>query len=150
MKLSDLLSHHLIKIDLQSRDKDELIEEMVQLLVTHGKVPVRRAAVTALLDREAQMSTGIGGGIGIPHAQVPGLPSICMAIGLSKPGIEFDALDGEPIHVAFVILSSPENPGAHIEALAEISRLCAQPGFIDNLRAAPSPDAVLAMIKAEE
>jgi mannitol/fructose-specific phosphotransferase system IIA component (Ntr-type) len=123
---------------------------MVQLLVTNGKVPVRRAAVVALTEREAQMSTGIGGGIGIPHAQVQGLPAICMAIGLSRAGIEYEALDGEPIYVAFVILSSPENPGAHIEALAEISRLCAQPGFIDNLRAAPSPDAVMAIIKAEE
>lgn len=150
MKLSDLLSHHLIKVNLQSRDKDELIEEMVQLLVSDGKIPVRRAAVSALTEREAQMSTGIGGGVGIPHAQVPGLPAICMTIGISRTGIEYDALDGEPVHVVFVILSSPENPGAHIEALAEISRLCAQPGFIDNLRAAPSPDAVLAMIKAEE
>lgn len=150
MKLSDLLSHRLIKVNLQSRDKDELIEEMVQLLVSDGKVPVRRAAVLALTEREAQMSTGIGGGVGIPHAQVQGLPAICMTIGLSKAGIEYESLDDEPVYVVFVILSSPENPGAHIEALAEISRLCAQPGFIDNLRAAPSPDAVLAMIKAEE
>ena len=150
MRLSDVLSTSAIKVGLQSVDKVEVIEELVHQLVSSGQLSLRGPAVEAVLLREEKMSTGIGGGIAIPHAQVPGLAGLKVVVGISSAGIDFGALDGDPVHVFFLILSSLDNPGGHLETLAEISRVCREPGFVDALKSAGSAEAVLECIRNVE
>ena len=150
MKISDLLTPALIQLELVSQDKDELFEEMVSLLAANGLIADRAAAVRVLQEREEKMSTGVGNGIGIPHGKLPGARQALLALGISHAGIDYDALDGEPVHIVLVIFAQPDNPGQHIELLAEISRLFSIPGFSDRLMAAATPQEALEIIKSEE
>lgn len=150
MKLSDYLTPDLIKVDLESEEKEELFEEMVHLFVAKGKMQDREAALAALIAREDKMSTGIGKGLALPHGKIEEASDLFIAVGISKEGIEYDALDGEPVYVVLMVFAGTDNPGPHIEALAEISRLFSIPGFTDKIREAPSSKDVLEIIKAEE
>lgn len=150
MRLSELLTPALIKIGLESRDKDELFREMVQLFVNAGHIRDRGAAIEALLEREAKMSTGIARWIGLPHGKLQEARGILLAVGTSHHGIEYDSLDGEPVHVVTMVFAEVGNPGPHIEALAEISRLFFIPGFVERMREAPAPADLLKLIRDEE
>ena len=150
MKISDLLKPSLIKINLESENKDELFEEMVQLFINDDLIRDRDAALQALLEREAKMSTGIANGLALPHGKIKEAKGLLMCIGVSPRGIDYDALDGEPVFVVLLVLAENGNPGPHIEALAEISRLFSLPGFMGKIRKAASPGDVLNLIRQEE
>ena len=150
MRLSELLTPNLLKIGLESEDKEELFQEMVQLFVNAGRIRDRAAAIKALMEREAKMSTGIARWIGLPHGKLQEAHGILLAIGTSPKGIEYDSLDGEPVHVVIMVFAEVGNPGPHIEALAEISRLFSIPGFTERVREAKSAAELLQMIKDEE
>jgi mannitol/fructose-specific phosphotransferase system IIA component (Ntr-type) len=150
MRLTEQLTPSVIKIGLQSEDKEELFEEMVQLLVEAGRLTDRDAALQALIEREAKMTTGIARWIGLPHGKVEGIENLIISLGVSKKGIEYDSLDGEPVYVVILVLAEVDNPGPHIEALAEISRLFALPGFTEKIRGAKTSEEALALIRAEE
>jgi PTS system nitrogen regulatory IIA component len=150
MKISEFLSPSLIKISLEADYKDELFPEMVQLFVSSGLIDDRSTAIRVLEEREAKMSTGIAPGLGLPHAKLPEAKQTLMAMGISKKGIEYDSLDGEPVYVVICIFASGDRPGQHILALAEISRIFSSPDFMDKLRSAEDASEVLELIRAEE
>ena len=150
MRLRDLLDEPVVKVGLKSRDKEECFEEMVDLLVRAGRIPDRSAAIKALREREAKGSTGIGQGIAIPHANDASIKALTVAMGMSTDGIEFDAIDDEPVHVVFLLLARMDDPGPHVRALAEISRLIQTPGLYRRLTEAKSPREVLDILDAEE
>ncbi|MDD4099031.1 MAG: PTS sugar transporter subunit IIA [Lentisphaeria bacterium] len=150
MRISEILSPSLVKLDVQAQDKEELFEEMVQLFVNDGLITDRESAVTALLEREAKMSTGISRWLGLPHGKLVEARNILIALGVSKKGIDYDALDGEPVYVIITIFAEIGNPGPHIQALAEISRLFAIPEVITKIRQARTPQQVIDIIKNEE
>ena len=150
MKISDLLTTSLIKVGIESDEKEELFEEMVQLFVGSNLIQDRDAALQALFEREAKMSTGIAKWLALPHGKLEEAQGLLMAIGTSKRGIEYDSLDGEPVYVVLVVFAEVGNPGPHIEALAEISRLFSIPGFIDKIREAETPEGILTLIRGEE
>ncbi|MFA4944332.1 MAG: PTS sugar transporter subunit IIA [Lentisphaeria bacterium] len=150
MKISEQLRPALVKVGLESTEKDELFEEMIQLFVDNGLLADREAALTALREREAKMSTGISRGLALPHGKVREAKGLLLALGVSKAGIDYDSLDGEPVYVVLTVLAEMGNPGPHIEALAEISRLFSIPDFLMRLRRAESPEAVLKVIREEE
>ena len=150
MRISELLKPSLIKVDLKSDDKDELFEEMVQMFVNHDLLADRDVALEAIRGREAKMSTGIGKGLALPHGRVKELNGLLMALGISRQGIEYDALDGQPVHVVIMVLAETGNPGPHIEALAEISRLFSLPGFLDKIRESRTVQEVAEAIRKEE
>jgi mannitol/fructose-specific phosphotransferase system IIA component (Ntr-type) len=150
MRLSELLTPALIKIGIESTEKDGLFQEMVQVFVDAGLIRGRQAAVQALAEREAKMSTGIARWIGLPHGKLEEADGILLAIGTSRKGIEYDALDGEPVYVVITVFAEVGNPGPHIEALAEISRLFSIPGFTQRIRDAKTATALLRLIKDEE
>ena len=150
MKISDLLTTSLIKVGIESDEKEELFEEMVQLFVGSNLIQDRDAALQALFEREAKMSTGIAKWLALPHGKLEEAHGLLMAIGTSKRGIEYDSLDGEPVYVVLVVFAEIGNPGPHIEALAEISRLFSIPGFIDKIREAETPEEILTLIRGEE
>lgn len=150
MNISDRLTPALIKVGLESEEKEEVFEEMVQLFVDSGLIEDRDAALETILEREAKMSTGIAQWLAIPHGKLEEATELLMAVGISKEGIEYDSLDGEPVYVVIMVFAEEGNPGPHIEALAEISRLFSVPGFTAKMREAESADEVLRMIRNEE
>jgi mannitol/fructose-specific phosphotransferase system IIA component (Ntr-type) len=150
MRLSELLTPGLVKIGLESTKKSDLFEEMVQLFLDAGLIHDRLAAIRALTEREAKMSTGIARWIGLPHGKLPEATGILLAIGTSRQGIEYDSLDGEAVHVVVMVFAQVGHPGLHIEALAEIARLFCIPGFTERVREATTAAELLRLIKGEE
>lgn len=150
MRISEILSPSLVKLDIKAEDKEELFEEMVQLFVNNGQITDRDSAVTALLEREAKMSTGISRWLGLPHGKLAEASGILIALGVSKKGLDYDSLDGEPVYVIITIFAEMGNPGPHIQALAEISRLFAVPDVITKIRQAKTAQQVIDIIKNEE
>jgi len=136
MKLSEIIPDGAISQELEAVEKEEVIKEMVQSLVEAGKIQesVSKKIVKALMDREELGSTGIGSGVAVPHAKHDAITDLVCAFGRSKKGINFDALDGEPVYVVFLLLSSKSASGAHLEALAFISRLVRDDKFVRFLR----------------
>lgn len=150
MKLSELLTENLIKVDLESVEKEEVFEELIDLLVRGKCITDREAARAAILEREAKQSTGIGRGVAIPHGKSATITQLTGALGISKEGIEYESLDGEPAQVIFLLLAEENNPGPHVEALAQIATLFKIPGFIERLVAAETPRELYDIIAAEE
>jgi mannitol/fructose-specific phosphotransferase system IIA component (Ntr-type) len=146
MQISELLRQDHIKVNLESEDKESVVAEVLELLVTSGDVTDRDGAYQALLDREEKGTTGIGGGVAVPHAKHTAITHLCLALGLSARGVEFDAIDGERAHVIFLLLAEPNNPGPHVQALAQVARLCQIPGFCRRLRDCASQKEVLDLI----
>ncbi|MGB2613342.1 MAG: PTS sugar transporter subunit IIA [Phycisphaerae bacterium] len=150
MRLRDLLDEAVVKVGLESRDKEECFEEMVDLLVRAGRIPDRAGALEVVRQREEQGTTGIGDGVAIPHGKHASIPTLTAAVGTSPEGIEFDSIDGEPVHAVFLLLARVNDPGPHIRALAEIARLVQTPGLYRRLIEARSAKDVLAILDAEE
>jgi fructose-specific phosphotransferase system IIA component len=138
MKLGDIIPEGGILDDLKAVEKEDVIREMVQALVKTGRIEESASSkvVKALMDREELGSTGIGAGVAVPHAKHDSVADLVGAFGRSKRGINFDALDGEPVHILFLLLSSKSASGAHLEALAYISRLVRDEKFVKFLREA--------------
>lgn len=150
MRIYDLLDESVVKVGMESIDKEECFEEMIDLLVRDGRITDRAAALEAILQREGQGTTGIGNGIAIPHGKHPSIPKLVAALGVSQEGIEFDAEDNEPAHLVFMLLAKNNEPGPHIQALAEISRLLLIPGFYRKITEAGSPREIMEILSAEE
>lgn len=151
MQVSGLLREELTKVGVESDDKESAIAEVLELLVASGDVTDRDAAYDALLDREDKGTTGIGDGVGVPHAKHESITHLCMALGVSQNGVEFDAIDGAPVHVIFLIMAEPDNPGPHVQCLAQVARLCQTPGFLRRLReAGTAQDALNLILEFEE
>jgi len=148
--LSSLLTADVVKTGLESEDKEEVLEELIELLVRAGKVTDRAGALDAVVQREQEQSTGIGDGVAVPHAKHESVSSLACALGVSETGVDFDAIDDQPAFVIFFVLAVPDNPGPHVALLAGISRLLSQPGFVRKLRDARSPEEVLSVIRAAE
>ncbi len=152
MKISDFLCPEAVSADLKSRSKKEVIEELVQLLTSAGAVDkkIKRKLIEVLMAREALGSTAIGQGIAIPHGKCEGVTRMTAALGISKKGIDFDSLDGEPAHIFFLLVAPIDSAGPHLKALARISRLLKDKYFRDSLKTAPNAEAILSLIARED
>lgn len=150
MRLCDFLDESVIKIELESIDKEECFEEMVDLLVRANKLSDRKEALRALHQREDEATTGIGRAFAVPHGKTTAVKSLTIAIGTSKEGIEFDSIDNKPVHLVLMIFAPPDDPTCHIQALAEVMRLVRIPGFPEKLASSDSPKALLDNLDAEE
>ena len=150
MKLSELLDADVIKTDLQSTEKEELFGELIEVLVRAGRLRDREAARRAILFRESMATTGIGNGIAVPHGKDPSIKTLTGALGISARGIDYDATDGAPVHVVFLVLAEVNNPGPHVRCLGEIARLLMVPGFCDRLCRAETAEQAIEVIRAEE
>ena len=149
MRLCDIISEKAVLTDLAATDKDGVIRELVDVLVKSGSVTetARKKVVAALMAREELGSTGIGQGIAVPHAKHESVEGLVGAFGRSKAGIEFDALDGEPVHLVFLLLSNRNASGSHLEALAHISRILRDDVFCRFLRRADTRDQALDLLR---
>jgi mannitol/fructose-specific phosphotransferase system IIA component (Ntr-type) len=145
MKLSEIIpSDGGISAELKATEKAAVIEEMVDLLISANRIEesARSKVIKALMDREELGSTGIGGGVAVPHAKNDSISDLICAVGRSKTGVNFDALDGEPVFIVFLLLSSKTASGSHLEALAFISRLVRDDQYTGFLRKAKDEDDI--------
>ena len=130
MALSDLITEDVVRVPLEADRRDAAIAELLDLLVANGRVVDRSAALAALMERESQGSTGLTHGIAVPHAKTDAVSTLSLAIGVSPPGVDFLAPNGELSHLVFLMLGPPELAAPHIEALSEIARLSRAPAFL--------------------
>jgi mannitol/fructose-specific phosphotransferase system IIA component (Ntr-type) len=147
MKLHHYLQPELVILDLDGEGVEGSLRRMVHNLVEQGQVEDEEPIIDALLQREAAQSTGIGGGVAVPHAVYPALNSTLIELALSPGGINFKALDDQPVHVFFLLLSPPAGSGTHIKLLARIARLMKQPDVLKDLLAAGTADEVIERIR---
>jgi mannitol/fructose-specific phosphotransferase system IIA component (Ntr-type) len=151
MNLGDILSPPQILADLQANDRWEAIEELVGNLVATGKIkPEHRDSITAAVrKREQSMSTGIGFGIGIPHASTDLIYEVTGALGRSKKGVNFEALDNQPVTLVMLFLVPQGQFQKHLHTLAEIAKLLHRNEFRKALEEAPDADAMYNIIKSQ-
>ncbi|MGH7477105.1 MAG: PTS sugar transporter subunit IIA [Longimicrobiales bacterium] len=123
MLLTDLITPEQIKIPLQAQTKDELLRELVALVAPGDGSATSPDILRAVREREAVLSTGIGGGVAIPHGKSAVLTSLRMAAGRTTQPVDFDALDGEPVQLLFLLIGPESAAGPHIKALSRISRI---------------------------
>lgn len=148
MTLADILRKEQIVADLQASNRWEAIDELLDLLVHCGKIkPENREAITAVVrKRENSMSTGIGFGIGIPHASTDLIPEVIGAFGRSTKGINFDALDNQPVKLVMLFLVPQGQFQKHLHTLANIAKMLHSKDFRAALEAAPDADAMFKTI----
>ena len=150
MKIVEFLSDKGVSANLKATDKDSAIREMIELLAKAEGIRNKEEIVKILLAREALGSTGIGLGIGIPHGKSNVVKGLVAAFGVSKKGIDFDALDGEPVYIFFLLIAPEDSAGPHLKALAPISRLLKDKYFRDFLRQQTDEKAIYKAIKDED
>ncbi len=129
MRIADILDRDSIIEELNSSEKEGVLRELVSLLAKRGKIKEEARALEVLFEREKLGSTGIGEGIAIPHGKLPDLEKIVCAFGRSKKGVDFEAVDGNPVHLVFLLLAPENSTTEHLKALARLSRLLKDPLF---------------------
>ena len=123
MNLKTVLIKDTIRLHLKGTSKEEIINELLDILVEAKKIDDREAALTAIMEREQKMSTGMKHGIAIPHGKSPSVSELVACIGISDHPVEFETLDHEPCRIFILTLSPVEKTGPHLQFLAEISLL---------------------------
>jgi mannitol/fructose-specific phosphotransferase system IIA component (Ntr-type) len=151
MDLGDILSKEQILTDLRATNRWEAIDELIDNLVATGKIkPEHHDAIAAVVKkRESSMSTGIGFGIGIPHASTDLIGSVVGALGRSKKGVNFDALDNQPVTLVMLFLVPQGEFQKHLHTLANIAKLLHRAEFRQALEQAPDAEAMLRIIRDE-
>ncbi|OGX07249.1 MAG: hypothetical protein A2Z88_06125 [Omnitrophica WOR_2 bacterium GWA2_47_8] len=152
MKISDFLHSKAVSADLQGTTKEEIIQELVGLLVSSGALDKKHKSkvIEVLLTREALGSTAIGQGIAIPHGKCDCVKKLVGGLGVSKAGINFDSLDGEPAYIFFLLVAPLDSAGPHLKALARISRVLKDKYFRENLKAAKDEKAIIKLVAVED
>lgn len=150
MEIMDFLAESAVNLNLESKDKEGVLKELVDLLHQSGKIKDKKSLVKVLRGREELGSTGIGQGVAIPHGKSDQVSSICASFGLSKEGIPFDALDGEPVHIFFLLVAPEGKAADHLKALARISSLIKDKFFRKMLQGAKSVEEIVTVIQREE
>lgn len=150
MTLLDILSPQSVVVGIEGETKESIIEELVDALEVGKVISDRDKVLEAVLEREKIMSTGIGDGIAIPHGKSEAVLSLAAALGIHKRGVDFEALDGEPAYVFFLLVSPANVSGPHIKALARISRLLKNDNFKKRLLAAGDAAELMEIIAAED
>ena len=150
MTLLDILSADSTLVDLKGETKEDIIAELVDTLAVGDAISDRDKVLQAVLEREKIMSTGIGDGIAIPHGKSDAVEKLVAALGTQRRGVDFEALDGEPAYVFFLLVSPANVSGPHIKALARISRLLKNDDFKKTLIAAETAAEIIEIIETEE
>ena len=152
MKINDFLNKDAITTDLKSATKEDVIGEMVTLLVDSGVMEKRHKnkIVESLMAREALGSTAIGQGIAIPHTKSDTVSQLVSALAISKKGVGFDSLDGEPAHIFFLLIAPADSAGPHLKALARVSRLLKDKFFRECLKNTKTAKDVMDLVSQED
>ncbi len=149
MKLLDFVVREAIVVDLQATGKEEAIREMVGSLHRAGRLADNdvESVIRAILGREELGSTGIGQGVAVPHTRHPTLQRLIGTVALSRRGVDFAALDGEPVDIFFLLVSPQNQPGDHLRALENISRHLKDERFVNFLRQSQTRENVIDVLE---
>lgn len=150
MRMSDFVVREAIVPDLKATTKEGVVREMIESLRTAGyfKGSDPEDLIKAILKREQLGSTGIGKAVAIPHTKHSSVDRLIGTLAVSKAGIPFDAVDGEPVHV-LVLLSSPQDrPGDHLRALENVARSMRDEGFVRSLRQCTTREQIWDLLNA--
>ncbi len=140
----------MISANLKARDKSSVFAEIVRSIAKAKKLPDEKALLATLQERETKGTTGIGGGIAIPHARMEGLKEVVFFVGVSHEGIEFASLDGKPVNVIFLFITPQADTQTHLKILSRVSGLAGRKGFIRKLLAVETNERLYDVLKAEE
>lgn len=150
MKILEILPEDGVLADLRGRTKEDVIRELASVIAERHREIDREALVDVLLEREKLGSTAIGEGIAIPHGKLQGLSGVVAAFGRSPEGVDFDSLDGDPTRIFFLLVAPEDSSGAHLKALARISRLLRNEKFRQRLLDVGSPGEIYEAIREED
>jgi len=149
MKLSDIIVADAIVPELKARTREETVRELTEALASAGAIAKKNVEdyVKAVLAREKQATTGIGKGVALPHAKIKGIKQAIGTIGRSSQGIDFSALDYKPVYSVILVLSSPDNPNEHLQAMETIFKHVQRDMFRKFLRQSETRKAIVELIQ---
>lgn len=150
MKVTDFLKKEAIAIPLKGKNKDAILKEMVDLLHNTGAIENNEVTLKAIHEREEIMSTGIGHGLAIPHGKSSGVKELSAACGVIPEGVDYNALDGQPVYLVIMLVGPEDGAAQHVKALARISRLLQHESFRQKLILARDAQAFMNAIIEEE
>ncbi|MDB4895825.1 MAG: system fructose-specific component [Firmicutes bacterium] len=146
MSIKELISPETISLELQATDADSAIQELAAVLARSGAVSDLSAYVADVRTRERHSTTAVGFGVAIPHAKSAGVSRAAVAFGRAKAGLNWSSLDGEPVHMVFLIAAPEGANDVHLKALAQLARMLMHEEVREGLLAANTPDQVLAAL----
>ena len=149
MKIVEFLKPEAVIANVAGPGGPAVLAELCRPLAAQLRVDTQRLLET-LLEREKLGSTGIGDGVAIPHGKVAGLPGLVASFGRAPGGLDFHAIDGKPTYLFFALLAPENSAGAHLKALARISRLFKSPTFRESILKAGSADGIYRLIETED
>lgn len=149
MKILDVLQKEAILADLKAQDKKGILEELVVPLAGITGIN-QQELVRVLMDRERLGSTGIGGGVGIPHGKLKELDSLVLGFGLSRKGVDFESMDNRPTHIFFLLVTPENSTGLHLKLLARISKILKHDPFKERLLNAADNEEIYSIIQDED
>ena len=150
MKIVDLIKRDMVVPALQATDKRGILEELAAYMASRHARIERAALSKVLIEREQLASTAIGEGVAIPHGKLASVGEIVACLGRATAGVEFDSMDGQPTYLFFVLVAPDSSTGAHLKALARISRVFKDPEFRRRLLAAPDGEAMYTVVAEED
>ncbi|MDR1511371.1 MAG: PTS sugar transporter subunit IIA [Endomicrobium sp.] len=150
MRIVDFLDQDSVIIDLKASDKKLAIVELVKVLKNKKKIENIDEVVDVILEREKLGSTGIGQRVAIPHGKINSLKEQIGVLGISQKGIEFNSLDGEPVHIIFLLIGSVEMTSQHLKALSRVSRLFKDKFLRQAIKNATTAEEVIKVIEQED
>ncbi len=150
MKIVEFLNEKAINANMSANSKEAALRELVDTLAKAEGIKNKEELVKVLMGRESLGSTGIGQGVGIPHAKTNSVKKLVAALGVSPQGVNFDALDGEPVHIFFLLIAPEDSAGPHLKGLARISRLLKDKFFRESLKQLRDEKLILKLIREED
>jgi PTS system nitrogen regulatory IIA component len=150
VRISEFLSPEAVIADLRAKDKQEVLRELSAALSRAHPSLKEERLVEVLREREKLGSTGIGEGVAIPHGKLAGMTQLLAAFGVSRGGVDFEAIDGRPTHLFFALVAPENSAGVHLKALARISRLFKNARFRASILEAPTAEAIHELIVQED
>ncbi len=150
MKIVDLIKRDMVVPALQATEKRAILEELATYMASRHPRIDRATLARVLTEREQLASTAIGEGVAIPHGKLASVGEIIACLGRARGGIEFDSMDGQPTYLFFVLVAPESSTGAHLKALARISRVFKDPEFRRRLLAADDAEAMYTVVADED
>ena len=146
MRLEQILKREFLNDDLQAKTKTEVLAELSKMIIKGTSKLDQSQILDVLQQREKLGSTGIGDGVAIPHGKIAALEELVVAFGRSKNGVDFDSMDGKPVHLFFLLLAPENYTGQHLKALAKISKMLKTGNFRRNIMEAKAKNDLYKMI----
>jgi PTS system nitrogen regulatory IIA component len=150
LRLADYLQEDLVLWDLPSADKSSFLEALADQVAVQLPAVEAQPLLARLLEREAEQSTGLGGGVALPHTVLPELERTHLIVARPREGLDFAAADARPVDVVFLLLSPPDAQGEHLRLLARLARIFAPEQMLERLRGATRPAELYRMLLEED